>query len=62
MNKIKEETIYETYSRAVCKICKNAKNCQEELRMKIDSSIRCDKFETTFIPNKVDSIQFGTEW
>lgn len=57
-----EETIYETYSRTVCKICKNKEQCQEELRIKIDGTIKCDKYETTFEPKKIDSITYGTKW
>ena len=39
------ETIYETYIRTICSKCKNKKQCQEELRIKIDGSIKCDKYE-----------------
>lgn len=44
-----QETIYETYTRTVCRICKNQKECKEELRKRINNTIKCDKFETTFI-------------
>lgn len=39
------ENIYETYARTVCANCKNKKECQEELRRRIDGSIKCDKYE-----------------
>lgn len=39
------ETIYETYSKRVCTNCKNKKECQEELRQRIDGSIKCDNYE-----------------
>ncbi len=39
------ENIYETYTRTVCANCKNRKECQEELRRRIDGSIKCDKYE-----------------
>ena len=39
-----KETIYQTYTRTVCSICKN-KNCNEELRAKIDGSLKCENFE-----------------
>ena len=39
------ENIYETYTRTVCANCKNRKECQEELRKRIDGSIKCDKYE-----------------
>ena len=38
------ENIYETYARTVCVNCKNRKECQEELRRRIDGSIKCDKY------------------
>lgn len=59
MNK---ETIYETYVRTVCSICKNKECCQEELRKRIDGSIKCRNYETTFKPKKIDTITYGTKW
>ena len=40
-----QEKIFETFTRKVCNNCKNKKVCQEELRIKIDNSIKCDKYE-----------------
>lgn len=40
-----KETIYETYVREICSNCKNKKQCQEELRIKIDGSIKCGCYE-----------------
>lgn len=39
------ENIYETYARTVCANCKNKKECQEELRRRIDNTIKCNKYE-----------------
>lgn len=39
------ENIYETYVRTVCANCKNKKECQEELRKRIDNTIKCNKYE-----------------
>lgn len=39
------ENIYETYARTVCANCKNKKECQEELRKRIDNTIKCNKYE-----------------
>ena len=39
------ENIYETYARTVCANCKNRKECREELRKRIDNTIKCDKYE-----------------
>lgn len=44
---ITKESIYQTYVRTVCSICKNKKQCQEELRLRIDNSIKCKNYETT---------------
>ena len=38
------ETIYETYTRTLCSNCKNKKYCKEELRRKIDNTMKCDKY------------------
>lgn len=38
------ETIFETFTRTVCANCKN-KECKEELRRRIDGSIKCDEYE-----------------
>lgn len=38
------ETIYETYTRTICSNCANRNNCSEELRMKIDNTIKCDNY------------------
>lgn len=48
-----KETIYETYTRTVCSICKNKNKCNEELRKRIDNTIQCEEFETTFVKRKV---------
>lgn len=59
----KEETIFETYSREVCSICKNREQCQEELHKRIDGSIKCDNFVTTFVPNKnIERLRYSTKW
>lgn len=39
------ENIYETYARTVCANCKNKKECQEELRKRIDGSVKCNYYE-----------------
>lgn len=38
-------TIYETYVKEVCSNCKNKTNCKEELRVRIDNTIKCEKYE-----------------
>ena len=39
------KNIYETYARIICANCKNRKECQEELRKRIDNTIKCDKYK-----------------
>ncbi len=35
------ETIYETYIRTICSNCKNRHNCKEELRKRLDNTVKC---------------------
>lgn len=57
------ETIYETYVRQICSNCKNREQCQEELRIKVDGTIKCNSYETTFVPNKnIDRLRYSTIW
>ncbi|MBQ3415954.1 MAG: hypothetical protein IJH39_11615 [Clostridia bacterium] len=39
------ETLEQAYVRTVCSLCKNRENCQEELRRKIDGTIKCEKYK-----------------
>lgn len=39
------ESIYEDFLKNTCKNCKRNQYCQEELTIKIDNSIECDKYE-----------------
>ena len=38
------ESIFERYTKEVCSICKN-KDCDEELRIRIDGSLKCEGYE-----------------
>ena len=40
-----KESIYETYSRTVCSNCKNKEQCNEELRIKLNNTIKCERYE-----------------
>ena len=35
------ETIFETYLRTICSNCKNGDSCTEELRRRLDNTVRC---------------------
>lgn len=39
------KNIFEIYTKEICTNCRNRKECQEELRQRIDSSIKCDSYE-----------------
>lgn len=39
------ETIYETYTRTLCSKCKNRNNCEEELRIKINNTLKCEEYK-----------------
>jgi hypothetical protein len=53
------ETIHETYTRILCSNCKNRYKCQEELRKRLDNTIRCDKYETE---NKIQRKKQPANW
>lgn len=55
------ETIYETYTRTVCSICENKKDCQETLRIRIDNTIRCDNYKTKLKKKRVQP-QYWGKW
>ena len=38
------ETTYEIYARELCSNCKNRKTCKEELRRRLDNTIRCGNY------------------
>ena len=38
------ETIYQTYTRTVCSICKNKDKCEEDLRIRLDNTIKCNEY------------------
>ena len=50
------ENMYETFASIVCKNCKNKENCNEELRRKIDNSIKCERYEGSEIEQKTHNI------
>ena len=39
-----KENVFKKFSKEICSNCDN-RECQEELRVKIDGSIKCDKYE-----------------
>ena len=39
------ESIFETFNREICSKCKKNKYCQEELRRRIDNSVKCFEYE-----------------
>lgn len=39
------KNIFEIYVKEICTNCRNRKECQEELRKRIDSSIKCDSYK-----------------
>lgn len=38
------ETIYQTYIREICSNCRNRNICKEELRIRLDGTIKCDSY------------------
>ncbi len=39
------ENIFKKFSKEICTNCINRKECQEELRIKLDGSVKCDRYE-----------------
>ena len=39
------ESIFETFNREICANCKKNKYCQEELRKRIDNTVKCFEYE-----------------
>lgn len=39
------KNIFEIYVKEICTNCRNRKECQEELRKRIDGSIKCEHYE-----------------
>ena len=39
-----KENIFKVFNKKICKNCKS-KNCPEELRIKLDGSLKCDEYE-----------------
>ena len=40
-----KENILEEYVEEICSICKHRETCQEELRKRIDNSVKCERYE-----------------
>ena len=36
---------FKSYSEKICSNCINKKECQEELRIRLDGSIKCDEYK-----------------
>lgn len=37
--------LFKTYSKEICSNCRDKENCQEELRIRLDNSIKCDGYK-----------------
>lgn len=53
------ETIHETYTRTLCSNCKNRYKCQEELRKRLDNTIRCNNYEREDKTQRKSNQQIG---
>lgn len=40
-----KESIYETYTKRICNNCKNKEKCEEELRIKLNNTVKCENYE-----------------
>ena len=48
------ENIFETFIREICSNCKKDKYCQEELRRRLDNTVKCYEYERIDKNEKVD--------
>ena len=39
------EAIYKKYKEEICSKCKNQNNCEEELHIRLDKTVRCDNYK-----------------
>ena len=40
-----EQEIYENYTKEYCRKCKHEQKCKQDLRIRIDYTIKCDDYE-----------------
>ena len=48
------EDLYNKFLKEICSRCKYDKECQEELVIRIDNSIKCNKYERVEENEKMD--------
>ena len=39
------KSILQEYSEKICSICANRKDCQEELRIRLDNTVKCYEYK-----------------
>ena len=49
-----KESIFEVFDREICSKCKKNKTCQEELRRRIDGTVKCYEYERIDKDEKMD--------
>ena len=49
-----KESVFEIFNKEICCNCKNGKYCQEELRKRLDNTIKCYKYERIDKDEKMD--------
>lgn len=57
-----KESIYETFTRTICSNCINSKQCKEELRQRIDNTIKCDEYKSETNTKRKRAIQYWQKW
>ncbi len=53
------ENIFKNFSKQVCSNCINKKECQEELRIKLDGSVKCNKYKPKPIGVLIKAMRIG---
>ena len=49
-----KESIFEVFDREICSNCKKDKTCQEELRRRLDNTVKCYEYERIDKNEKMD--------
>ena len=44
-----KKVMFEKFTREICSNCKVKEECQEKLRIRIDNSIKCDRYEPIYL-------------
>ena len=53
------ESIFKQFNKEICNNCSNREKCQEELRIRLDGSIKCEKYEPKPVGTLIRAVRIG---